>query len=118
MKMTLRDITEYRRNEKCYLIEHDDGDYFVVYGSKYREVIGGELWDLITAFVNEKINWKQVSNRLIFNRDDEFREGHKHKWSHFDNESKNKVLDVQKLYIDGEKRELDSIINKDFKFWD
>lgn len=107
MKMTLESITNYRRNEKCYLIMHNEGDYFVVYGTQYREVIGGELWDIITAFIKGDVDWKFVDKRLIFNRDDEYREGHKHNWKNY-NEVKTKVLDVDSLYIDGEKQVIET----------
>ncbi|WP_342505857.1 hypothetical protein [Sporosarcina sp. FSL K6-2383] len=109
MKISLRDVTNRRRKEKCYLIEHEDGDYFVIYGSKYREVIGGDLWDSISSFIKGDVGWNFVDKRLRFNRDDEYREGHKHNWQDFNEEVKAKVLDVDSLYIDGEKQVIDSV---------
>ena len=108
MKISLRDITNYRRNEKCYLIDHEEGDYFVIYGTKYREVIGGELWDAISSFIKGDVGWKFVERGLRFNRDDEYREGHKHNWNDYNEKVKDKVLDVDRLYIDGEKQVIGS----------
>ena len=108
MEMSLREITNYRTREKCYLIEHEDGDFFVIYGTKYREVLYGELYDVISSFLKGNVGWKFADKRLRFNRDDEYREGHKHNWLDFNEEVKEKILDVDLLYIDGEKQEIDS----------
>lgn len=112
MEKLLGDITHYRTKEKCYLIEHNDQDYLVIYGTKYCEIVNGELWDFISSFLKRDVDWKFVERRLIYNRDDENRESHKLKWKDYDKDIKGKMINIDKLYIDGEQQDSKSIESK------
>ena len=107
IKMILKDITAYRQKTKCYLIEDSEGDFLVIYGTKFRKVISGVLYDAIILFQKEKVRWRFVERRIKANRDDEYRTRSKDNWFDLDKDAKEKVIDVVALYVDGEKRNID-----------
>lgn len=106
MKMTLNEITEHRIKENCYLIEDLEGDYLVIYGTSYTEINNGDLYNIISSFLDEKEfpSWEFVRKRLKHNRDDEIKEGNKSKWLSLDKKVGEKSIEVSNLYVDGIKK--------------
>lgn len=105
MKVTLGELTQYRKNERLYLIEDKDYNIIVIYGTKYCEVLNRELYDVILSFLNNKVGWDYVARRIRHDRDDNYREGENNTWSDFNGAVKDKIVDVKNLFIDGKKKE-------------
>ncbi|MEK3973740.1 hypothetical protein [Psychrobacillus sp. FSL K6-1267] len=102
--MKIKDITAYRNKTKCYLIEDKEGDFFVIYGTKCRKVLSGDLYDVIISFKQEKVRWRFVERRIKLNRDDEYLTRNKNNWLYLDRDVYESEVDVVSLYVDGEKK--------------
>ncbi|KLV29835.1 hypothetical protein [Priestia megaterium] len=101
IKKTIKDIVEYRSKEKCYLIYDVEGDFFIIYGSKWRIVEGESLYEILFSFLKDKRRWSFTEKRIIRDRDDNLEE-----WQYLNRDVEDKIIDIDVLFIDGEKAEL------------
>lgn len=99
--MQLREIISYRINQKCYLIIDTEDNFYVVYGTYFRKVDYGKLYDTISSFIGDKQSWSFVNNRIKINSQDDPNE--RKLWVKLDSEIKNSEIDVVAIYVDGEK---------------
>jgi len=99
IKKAIKDIVEYRSKEKCYLIYDDEGDFFIIYGSKWRVVKGESLHEILFSFLKDKTSWSFTEKRIIRDRDSNL-EG----WQYLNRDVKDKIIDIDVLFIDGEKK--------------
>lgn len=102
IKKKIKEIVEYRVNEKCYLIYDNEGDFFVIYGTSYKVVKGGSLYDVIMSFVKENTGWKYTEKHIRHNKETDYKT-----WVYLDKDIVNEIIDIDTLYIDGKIQELD-----------
>ncbi|MDF2013300.1 hypothetical protein [Priestia megaterium] len=101
IKKPIKDIVEYRSKEKCYLIYDVKGDFFIIYGSRWRIVEGDSLYEILFSFLEGKRGWSFTEKRIIRDRDDNLEE-----WQYLNKNVEDKIIDIDVLFIDGEKEEL------------
>ena len=101
IKKSIKEIVENRYKEKCYLIYDDEGDFFIIYGSKWRIVKGGWLYDVLISFLKNKTGWPFTEKNIIRDRDQNLKE-----WQYLNKDEEDKFIDIEVLFIDGEKEEL------------
>ena len=99
IKKAIKDIVEYRSKEKCYLIYDDKGDFFIIYGSKWRVVKGESLHEILFSFLKDKTSWSFTEKRIIRDRDSNL-EG----WQYLNKDVEDKIIDIDVLFIDGKKQ--------------
>jgi hypothetical protein len=99
IKKTIKEIIEYRVNEGCYIIYDNKGDFYVVYGTSYKLITGGSLYDIIMSFVKEKTGWKYTEKHIRLNKRSDSQS-----WIYLNSENEDEVIDVDDLYIDGIKQ--------------
>ena len=104
--MLLRELTENNVSEGCYLIRNQQADFFVIHEKDYREVYGGVLYDLIKAFFDGTISWNSLCSKLIYYKEREMK-NKEHQWFDFDDKIKDKVIDIDSIYVNGEKYSCD-----------
>ncbi|WP_349730440.1 hypothetical protein [Peribacillus frigoritolerans] len=106
IKKYIKDIVEYRSREKCYLIYDDAGDFIVISRSRWRIVEGGSMYDILMSFLKEKTGWKFTERRIIRDRDNNHET-----WKDLNDDIKEKVIDIDVLFIDGIKEDLNKTLN-------
>lgn len=107
IKKVLDELMERRTTQKCYLIYEQSGDFFLVYGTYYKRVIGGNLYDLLMSFHNKKISsWSFVEKRIKRDRDLKPEDVHYQEWKPISAELKREALDIDTFYIDGERKSI------------
>lgn len=106
MKKTISEITEGRGNRKCYLFENNIDDFFVIHGSYFREVEGGDLYNTLSRFKKKEVDWKYIEKRIKWDRDEEDPKRKKRLWSYIP-DVRDKSIDVESLYIDGEEQQVE-----------
>lgn len=100
IKKSIKEIVENRYKEKCYLIYDNEGDFFVIYGSMWRTIENGWLYDALISFVKGgEVKWPFYEKRIILDRDQSPRE-----WKYLNKEVEDKVIHIDELFIDGEKK--------------
>ncbi|MGQ3380764.1 hypothetical protein ACT6P6_22145 [Priestia endophytica] len=99
IKKAIKDITEDRRKEKCYLIYDDEGDFFVIYGSRWRVVKGGYLYDVLISFLKKKTGWLYPKKNIIRDQNSNPEE-----WKYLNTDINDKIINIDILFIDGEKK--------------
>jgi hypothetical protein len=104
MNMSLNDIIKSRVKHKCYLIYDAEGDLFLVYGTSYRVIKSGSLYDIILSFIFKSTSWKYTERHIKMNKNLDYRS-----WTYLNSQSKDIVIDVDTLYIDGIKQEIKKI---------
>lgn len=106
IKKNISDIVKNRYRQKCYLIYDNEGDFFLIYGTRWRTVVGGDLYDILMSFLKKKTGWDYTERSIIRNRDN------KHEtWNDLNNDINEKVIDIEVLYIDGIKEDLNKTLN-------
>lgn len=102
IKKKIEELMQRRTNQKCYLIYEQSGDFFLVYGTYYKRVIGGNLYDLLMSFHKKISSWPYVEKHI--KRDRNFNPGdyHYQEWKPINAELKQATLDIDTFYIDGE----------------
>ncbi|GAB6254515.1 hypothetical protein [Peribacillus sp. N1] len=106
IKKIISDIVKNRYREKCYLIYDNEGDFFVIYGTRCRTVEGGNLYDILMSFLKEKTGWKYTVSKIIHDRDTNHET-----WKDLNNDINEKVIDIAVLFIDGIKEDLNKTLN-------
>ncbi|MGG3480597.1 hypothetical protein ABES21_24280 [Peribacillus frigoritolerans] len=105
IKKKISDIVKNRYRQKCYLIYDDEGDFFVIYGTRWRTVEGGDLYDILMSFLESKKSWEFTERRIIRNRNNG------ETWKDLNNDMNEKIIDIDVLYIDGIKEDLNKTLN-------
>lgn len=108
MKLSIEEITNFRGNTHHYTIYDVEGDIHLIYGSFYRKVVGGPLYDSTLNFIKDNSYWDSARKRIAWDRDNE-REEERNNWIYMNNEFKKFTIDVEQLYLDGIKKNLNSI---------
>lgn len=101
IKKSIRDIVEYPYKEKSYLIYDNDGDFFVIYERRWKKVIGGDLYNVFMTFLKGNIEWNYPRKTIVRDLDRNLKE-----WQYLDDDAKDKIVDIEVLFINGEKQEL------------
>lgn len=103
MKMTLNEVTKGRVNEHSYLIEDSNDEYFVIYGTRFTEISNGELYSVISSFLDENKypSWEFVRKRLKHDRDEDAKDGKKSRWFSLDRKAGEKIVAITSLHVDG-----------------
>lgn len=105
--VNIEKLVEYRSldNTKCYLLEKESGEYFVIYGTKYCvTVYGSFLHNAISAYINKDRKWSTTESYITSNRDND---NTSKDWIILDENAKKQEISVVGLYIDGEKSEIE-----------
>lgn len=108
MKFTIEEITYFRGNTHHYVIYDTEGDIHLIFGTFYRKVVGGSLYDSTISFIKDNSHWDYARKRIEWNRDNEEKEKGD-KWLYMNNEFKNLTIDLEELYLDGVKKDLNLI---------
>lgn len=101
MKKRLEEVLNFPYNKNCYLIYDNTGDFFVIYKGNWLKVIGTDFYDLLMSFEKGKTSWnfteKHIKHRFELNRSI---------WTRLTDEFTETVLDINTVYVDGNKNEL------------
>lgn len=95
MKKKIEEILFSRVNQKCYIIYEQTEDFYVIYGSYIKHVIGGDFYDKLNYFHLNNDKWSFTERHIRHERHNN------EKWEYLDKENKQKVIDIDTLYIDG-----------------
>jgi hypothetical protein len=71
MQTTYRKLTSYRIPEKTklYIIETDEDDFLIIFGTSYTFIKNGEIYDEILSFVKGKTSWRHTKTAIVWSRD-------------------------------------------------
>lgn len=109
MEFKIEEITYFRGKTNHYTIYDIEGDIHLIYGTFYRKVVGGPLYDSTIAFFKGDISWKTARKNIERSRDSDIKE-ERDQWTYMTKDEFDKIIvDVEELYVDGEKRELDLV---------
>ncbi|MBU9674799.1 hypothetical protein KQ939_17005 [Planococcus sp. CP5-4] len=108
MKLSIEEITYSRGRTNHYTIYDVKGDIHLIFGSYYRKVVGGPLYESTMYFIKDNSKWNLARKRIIQNRDKETIE-ERDNWIYLSSELKDFVIDVEELYLDGIRKKLNSV---------
>ena len=103
VEISLKEITKKRTNENCYLIESEAEDFSFIHGSYYRESTLDELYDTAILYMQEKVKWESLENKIKWDRDEVDLKRQKSLWV-YKKDIDDKLINVKNLVIDGEKQ--------------
>jgi len=83
-----------------------EGDYFIIYGTKCRDLLYGDLYDAIMLFREGRIGWNYLEKLITRDRDKTYSNRIKDVWIDLDDGIKERTIDINSIYIDGVKAEL------------
>ena len=72
------------------------GDFYVVYGTLFNHVVGGDFYDLLINFHLGKVKWTYTERHIKYEKDNQ-------EWKYIDKEINHIILDIDTIYIDGER---------------